>query len=72
MQQQNEEHVNLARHKCVVYIPDNNTLKQLNSFVSQTSRSEPVLVVTGPSGSGKSSLIAYWWLSMKGDIPSFF
>lgn len=65
----------MARHKCVVYVPNDQTIQQLTSFISPTSGEEEgqrkVMVVTGPSGSGKSSLIAYWWLSVKCKILNF-
>lgn len=68
-QKQEEEHINLARHKCVVYVPYVQTVQQLINFVSATNEPEEekgkVMVVKGASGSGKSALVAHWWLSVR-------
>lgn len=71
-QKQEEEHINVARHKCVVYVPDYQIVQQLKSFVSSNdAQEENVMAISGPSGSGKSSLIAHWWLSIKGTLLVF-
>jgi hypothetical protein len=71
-----EEHTNFAHQKCLTYVPNPQCLQFLNEFIQAPKNRDnnghgKYLMIIGPSGSGKSSLVANWWQVSKGIIFHF-
>jgi hypothetical protein len=62
-----EEHTNFAHQKSLTYVPTSQCLQLLDEYIKPLEKADHgrYLMVTGPSGSGKSSLIAHWWQASK-------
>jgi len=62
-------HAAFAQSRRKGYVANPSVMDSLNDHLG---RPEPVLVVTGESGSGKSSLLAYWAESLRQADPNLF
>ena len=61
---QRSSHEAYGESRCHAYVPDPETIDALNIWVLNQKNLSP-LVITGSSGLGKSSLIAYWTSQQK-------
>ncbi len=62
-------HAAFAQSRRKGYVPNPTVVDSMNSHLD---RPEPVLVITGESGSGKSSLLSYWAESLRQQDPKLF
>lgn len=53
-------HEAYAESRCHAYVPDPDAIDTLNHWIADQSKNQSPLVITGSSGLGKSSLVAYW------------
>ena len=63
-------HEAYAESRCHAYVPDPEVLNTLDNWIRDATQSQSPLVITGPSGMGKSSLVAYW--TTKTELPANF
>lgn len=74
LDQERAGHAAFAQSRRKAYVPDLAMTDRMDAHLRAPARAhaEPVLVLTGESGGGKSSLLAYWAEKLRSQDPNLF